>query len=484
MLCISITPTSRKFAKVDLLNASKRCDLIELCLDHLVKEPDVGDLLSAVGKPVLVSCRRAADGGHWQGSEEDRLQLLRQAIVAGPAYVELELDIAPSIPRFGETKRVVSYTRLDKPLGNVDAVFDAAWKAKADVVKFTWPTPTLDAAWPLLAAVTKKRVLGGVGAGFGAASLSFSLLGRKYGSPWIYAALEHGMEAHEGQPTVWDLDELYGWREIDARTRFIGIVGFGPTETATVRTFHAGFQALGLNARCLPLALGRFEKLGQMLDILKINALVVSPRLASQLVEFAEQRDDAARESESADLLLKQRDGWHGYSTLWRAAVHALERELGTRSPGERPLERRNVLVVGSNGTSQALAWALQKRHGIVSLAAPDEKAARPLAEKLGVRFVPFSSLYDTLADVVVLADPSIAAGYGRSELNPSYLRPGMTVLNVCRLPDETEFVGEARERGAQVVEPSGVFAEYVASRFKSVTGRDLPPEAVQANEQ
>src|SRR5262249_23774256 len=156
----------------------------------------------------------------FQGTDEERQALLRQAIVAAPAYIELDFEIAGKIPRVGKTKRVISYTSLDKPLGNVDEILERAAKLNADVVKFTWPTPTLQAAWPLLAAVSAKRDIPVVGVGWGESSVTFSLLARRYGSPWIYAALEKGMEAHPGQPTVNDLDEVYGFRDIGSGTRF------------------------------------------------------------------------------------------------------------------------------------------------------------------------------------------------------------------------------------------------------------------------
>ena len=117
MICISVTPESRRLAKADLLNASRQGDLIELCLDHLVKSPDIADLLDAVDKPILITCRRSQDGGKWTGDEEDRLQLLRQAIVAEPEWIELDLDIAGKVPRYGKTRRVVAYTSLYSPLG-------------------------------------------------------------------------------------------------------------------------------------------------------------------------------------------------------------------------------------------------------------------------------------------------------------------------------------------------------------------------------
>ena len=66
--------------------------------------------------------------------------------MAGPEWVELELDIATRIPRFGKTKRLVSITAMDRPLGQLEELYDKAVAAKADDVKITTPTLTLESA--------------------------------------------------------------------------------------------------------------------------------------------------------------------------------------------------------------------------------------------------------------------------------------------------------------------------------------------------
>ena len=40
MICISINQESRRFALVDMLNAAKQCDLLEIRLDRFEKERD------------------------------------------------------------------------------------------------------------------------------------------------------------------------------------------------------------------------------------------------------------------------------------------------------------------------------------------------------------------------------------------------------------------------------------------------------------
>ena len=90
MICISVTPESRQLAKVDIYNAANQSDIVEVCLDRLHKEPDVKDMLEGSKKPILVSCRQQEEGGKFEGTEDERMALLRQAILAGPAYIELD----------------------------------------------------------------------------------------------------------------------------------------------------------------------------------------------------------------------------------------------------------------------------------------------------------------------------------------------------------------------------------------------------------
>lgn len=479
MICISVVPESRQLAKVDIFNAANQADLVEVCLDHLIKEPEIPDLLEGAKKPILLSCRREIDGGHWTGSEDERLLMLRQAIVAGPEWIELEVDIASKIPRFGKTKRLISFTQLDRPLNNLEAVFERAAACKADAVKFTGPTPTLDAAWPLLATVTKKREIPVVGMGLGRAGLTFSLLGRKYGSPWIYAALEKGMESYEGQATVGELDNIYRWREINAQTRFVAVAGFGETETTTVRILNTGFHMLGLNIRCLPMQLDKLDNFAQMFDVLKISALLPDKRLGGQILSVVKDVEDSVKASQFTDLLIRgANQGWQAYNSLWRGALKALEETLGKTSAEDRPLDRRNILMIGASPIGRALSYGIQRRKGLVSVAATDDERAHLLAQMFDFRFVPIANIYTTLCDVVILTESTMEKGRLKQTVNPAMFKPGMTVMDVTNLPRDTPFIDEGRMRGCKVVEPARVYADQLSTQFKAVCGQDLPPEA------
>ncbi len=472
MICISVTPESRRLAKVDILNASRHGDLIEVCLDKLIKTPDLGDMLKGFDKPILVSCRRKEDGGHWEGSEEDRLQLLRSAIIAGPAYIELEIDIAEKVPRFGSVQRVISVNSLDKPLGRIDDFFTRAKHNNADVVKFTWPTETLDEAWPLLAAVSAKRELPVVGMGLGDSSVTFSLLGRRFGSPWIYAALEKGMEAHPGQKTVWELRDSYAFDDIQRKTRFVGIVGVGETELASIKVLNAAFRKFDADVRCLPLRIGNMRHIDKMLSTLKIRGMIVGADEAEAAYPLIEHYHRGVEEAKYADLLLKREDGWHGHNTVRKAMLSAIK-AMG------KDVSRRRVLVVGGNATAKSVLSLLNQAEAAISIATPDDKLAMKLATEYEASAVPWSAIYDTVAEFLIYTDPEIPISQASTRgLNPSIIRDHLTLIDISKFPDISALAEEGRARGCAVVEPNEIYVHQLSSQFKAITGKDLPVEA------
>lgn len=475
MICISVTPSSRRLAAADLFNASRQGDLIELCLDNFKKSPDVGALLKVVDKPVLVSCRRERDGGHWDGSEDDRIQLLRNAIVAGPAYVELDLAIADQIPRFGSTKRVISHTNLNGVLNQaaVDEVFEQCRKAKADVVKFTWLTETLDDTWPLLAAATQNREIPVVGRGIGPGGLTFSLLGRRYGAPWIYAALEHGMETFAGEATVTQLEDEYCWSDINRQTRFVGIVGQGTVENATARILNAAFREFDVPVRCLPLIPGQQDRLRKMLEVLKVRALVINNGYADTMGHLVDDLHNSIQQDGHMDLITEKQGRWKARSML----LDSIDNATASVRRSDNWAQGRTILVIGADSLAVSMATRLQELKAAVSLAAPSDNAAVRAAKEADVRHVPWHAIYDLVTKGVVLTDANVKCGTGRGELNPSFLSEGLTVIDLLMYPGESAIAEEAQLRGCSYVSPAMIFSSQLQSQFSYLTGKSLPLE-------
>jgi 3-dehydroquinate dehydratase/shikimate dehydrogenase len=233
-----------------------------------------------------------------------------------------------------------------------------------------------------------------------------------------------------------------------------------------------------MNMRCLPLDFKSMDQLPKMLDILKIPAIIATPSMGGRLMGLAVKGDEISTQSRMCDVVIKQADGWQAHNLIWKPALRALEAAIGRKSAEDRPLDRKNAIILGSGGLAISLIHGVKKRNGLVSIAAGDEVEAQKIAQQSDIRYVPSAKMYETLVDVVVVTVPNMDYGTKKSPINPSMLRAGMTLMDLSALPDESPLNGEGRMRGCKVVEPSEVFADYIGSLFKSLTGQDLPPEA------
>ena len=118
--------------------AEQGANMVELRLDYVASRVNIRRLLAERPEQdcqVIITCRRQEDGGKWSGSEEARMLLLREAIAEGVDYVDLEEDVANQIPRFGKTKRIISYHNFRKTPDNLRELHEQITQLDPDVIK-------------------------------------------------------------------------------------------------------------------------------------------------------------------------------------------------------------------------------------------------------------------------------------------------------------------------------------------------------------
>ncbi len=485
MICISIFQESRRFALVDMLNAAPQCDLLEVRLDRFGKAPEVGELLTHKPKPVIMSCRRQRDGGAWQGSEEERLALLRQCIISKADYIEIELDVANQIRPFPPSKRVISYTNLEETPANLAEIYAEAQKKSPDIIKLVTLARTSEEAWPLVQ-ILAKPALPTVVVGLGKPGVMLTVWGKKMGAPWTYAALERGMEAYPDQPTVHALNSVYHYRAIDRATRLVGVTGFTELQVATVALLNAAFAHLGLNARCLPLEVGNLRLFRKVLEAVKLTSAVIDEEHQEAMLKVATEIDSRAQQAQAADLIVHEGEHWHGYNLFCRAATAALESTLRAKGHAEKPLEGRTVMLLGATPLTRALGARIQRKGGIAIIGSRDRDAAHQLAQELGCRHVAWEAIYSTLHDVLIVSreEPKLQTSKARSpegNLHTGYLRSAMTILDLTTLPRKSALLRDAEQRGCTIVSPRLVLMEQVLRQVKLLANKDVPREPLEA---
>jgi 3-dehydroquinate dehydratase/shikimate dehydrogenase len=470
MICISIAQKSRRFALVDLFNAAPQCDLVEVRLDCFDQAANIAELLAHKRKPAIMTCRRAEDGGEWLGQEEERLALLRQCIVSKADYVEIELDVADKIRPFPPTKRVISYTNLVETPDNLAEIYQQALTKNPDVIKLVVPARSPEEVWPVVQ-ILAKPAAPTVVVGVGKPGIMLALLACKMGAPWVYAALERGMEAYYDQFTVHDLEAVYHYPSINRSTPFAVVTGFGELQYVTVALLNAAFARLGEPVRCLPVEIGSNVLFRRVLEVVKAGSAVIDPKHQASIREVVAEIKPSARIAEAVDFMTLEDGKWQGYNLFCRAVLAALEETLRAGKPGDTPLRGRVVMFVGVNGLAHVLASAVQRAGGIPIIAGSVQREAQALAQTLGCRFVLVEAVYTTLHDVLVRCDDTV--------LHPGYLKPGMTVVDLTALPRTSSLLVEAQERGCQVVTPQQLLVELVNRQARAIVGQTVPREAL-----
>jgi 3-dehydroquinate dehydratase type I len=65
----------------------------QLELDAIDVEDSIKTISSTIETPLLITCRPQRQGGHYPGSEDDRISVLKAAIASKPNWIDLEVDI-------------------------------------------------------------------------------------------------------------------------------------------------------------------------------------------------------------------------------------------------------------------------------------------------------------------------------------------------------------------------------------------------------
>jgi 3-dehydroquinate dehydratase/shikimate dehydrogenase len=480
MICISVATESRRMAMADMLTGARQADLLEVRLDRFENTPDIKELLAARRKPVILTCRRPCDGGEWSGSEDERLTLLRQCVVHKADYVEIELDVADQIRPFPGAKRVISFTDLNQTPADIGERYDEARAKKPDVIKLTTRANTPEEAWPLLQILAKSSVPTVV-VGLGQPGVMLAILGKKIGAPWTYAALGRGLEAYPGQPTVEELESIYHYGSVERATRLIGVTGLDEQARCTVAGLNAGLAHRNLPMRCWPLVMGNPTLFRKIIQAVKLAGVVVDDEHQAAALAIATEFDAGAAEAGAADVLRPASSGWRAYQTASESAVAALEEALNARSPADRPLQSRIVMVVGTGGLARGVVRGVQARGALAILAGRDRERTHHLAEHLGCRYVLKDALYTTLHDVLVVCPEESERGArsAADSVHSGYLRPTMTVLDTTATASPSPLLEAAAALGCTVVSPRRLLLETLTRQFHLLTGEEIPQQVL-----
>src|SRR3954468_22248665 len=209
LLCVTVTAATTAELR-QKRDAVADADLIELRLDT-VSDPSVAGALAGRRRPAIVTCRPSWEGGQFKGSEEERKQILADALSLGAEYVDVEWRALfdDLIAQSGGRRIVLSTHDFHGVPIDLTARVHAMRSSGAEVIKIAATMSSLSDCVPLLelgAAAGRRGAIILIGMGpFGAAT---RILATRFESAWTYAGTVHDV----GQLTADSLLHDYHFR--------------------------------------------------------------------------------------------------------------------------------------------------------------------------------------------------------------------------------------------------------------------------------
>lgn len=477
MICVSIgRGRHRQMIAEHKHLAKKGAKLVELRLDYLHRDVSLQRLVSDRPCPVIVTCRRPQDGGKWKKSDQDRVTLLRSAIAAGVEYVDLEEDVAKQVPRFGDTKRIVSLHDFEKTPADLAEIHARLAACDADIVKIATmahnPQDNLR-----MFRLMQQSAIPTVGVCMGEIGTPTRILANKFGAPFTYATFHQERSLAPGQLSFDRMREIYRVDEINKETEVYGVIADPVAHSLSPIVHNASFATLKMNKVYVPFrvpaaALDRFIK---NCDELGVKGLSVTIPHKEAVMQHCQRIDGAARAIGAVNTVVFGDGGPVGYNTDYRAAMNSIDRRL--QAGGRRtPLAGDAALVLGAGGAARAIAVGLMRRGADVVISGRTLQRAEKLARSIECRSVPWEQRHHVKAEVVVNATPvGMHPNVDESPYDMHYLRPNAIVFDTVYNPEQTLLYKEAQQRNCRVISGVEMFIGQAALQFKHFTGQDAP---------
>ncbi|TWT82054.1 Shikimate dehydrogenase [Planctomycetes bacterium CA13] len=478
MICVSLGRARHKrmIAEHQYL-VDQGAELVELRLDFIGRAVNLRRLIENRPGPVVVTCRRREDGGRWMKSEQERLMLLRSAIAAGVEYVDIEADVASQIPRYGTTKRVISYHKFSDTPEEIEEIAAAMAEEDADIVKLATMATTFSDNIRMLNMV-KNAKQPTIGICMGEIGMITRILGERVGSPFTYATYSVDKKLAPGQLNWKEMTELYRYKQINKDTELFGVIADPVANNYSPMIFNTAFYDQELNARFLPFRVPHddLHKFMQSIRELQISGVSIASPHKEPALEYCTQAESSASGIGAVNTMISQGKDNLGYNTDYRASMDCISEVLNLKKDVEKPMQGVSVLVLGSGSIAKAIAWGLRQRGADVTLAARTLDKTQVLAAEIGCRVVEWSQRHEVKINLLVNATPvGMHPDVDSSPYDAAKMNQFLVVFDTVFHPESTLLVKYAKQNGCRLITGVDMFVRQAAYQYKLFTGRDAP---------
>jgi 3-dehydroquinate dehydratase/shikimate dehydrogenase len=480
-----------------VLRQSKLADVLELRLDRIGNpgEEKLSALIRDARKPTIVSCPGPEAFGHFAGSDDERLELLRTAARAGAAFVDIDFRLSLDLGEVrgsGKCHRIVSLHDTEGTPGDLRELSNEIERVlyEGDLVKIVTHAKTCADGLRMLRFV-RERGGGMIGFCSGEVGSFTRVLAPIFGSPFTYAApaVMPGMPeppaTAPGQIRVNDLRAQLPPTGLSDATAIFAVIGNPARHSWSPRVLGMALKAGRMDAVYVALEPTDLSEFLELAADQNFRGFSVTAPFKEDAWKRARQHDASGDATHAVNTLVRDGAGWRGMNTDVGAVGDVLERafRLHAQSPG-RPVSiaAARTLVLGTGGSARAALQAVRERGGKATVAGREPEKTAKIAREMGASACAWEGIPSVEYDVLVHCTPvGSLADPGRSPISPEWIRAETLVVDAVYRPLKTPLLVEAMKKGCTPVPGGEWFVRQAQAQFKLFTGQDADEQLVRA---
>jgi 3-dehydroquinate dehydratase/shikimate dehydrogenase len=479
--CVSLLPSSEK-ELWELLPECNVADVIEIRLDHLGTGADLLRVRNLASKPLIVTVRSKAQGGFWEGSEKERLDVFRRAIAAGADYIDLEWKSAGMLTELKSSKKtgvILSHHSPENNLSSLTSVFKEMLKTHVDIYKLIYTAHSLNdnlLSLPLIELALQNAV-NYIIHGMGQDGRLSRIMGALRGNYFNYVSLKGKISTAEGQLTLEEARNIFFLHEKSAHTRLIGLLGFPVKQSygwqLHNRMLHLKQESAETDSKpftdfiYVNFPVARFEDFWSHWPD-HVDGLSITIPHKERIVPQLHYKGKTVELSGVCNTALKRRGKWYGFNTDMMAIYDLIY--------PWKDFVKDGVLVYGTGATTRSVLAALQELQASrVYLSGRNSGKGLDLAESFGVKFTPENEIACIQPAMLIQTTP-LGMYPNVREIPPltRSLEKARLVFDVVYNPPETGLLKVAREKGCRIISGVDMYLRQAAMQFRLFSGLSL----------
>ncbi len=275
--------------------------------------------------------------------------------------------------------------------------------------------------------------------------------------------------------------------DIDAQTKFCGVIGNPVGHSLSPAIHNAAFRTLGLNFVYLA---WQVEAIGDAVKGLRAlgnfrGASVTIPHKVA-VIPFLDQVETTAQRIGAINTIVAGKGTLTGYNTDATGARMALK-------AGGVALTGRHIVILGSGGAARAIAFALAAESGVEKLTLLGIEDAERIRLAQDIRSTATVTVEDSYLDesalrrvlraaqILIHCTPVGMSPKAEATCVPgSLLHPDLAVMDIVYNPRETRLLREAGLAGCKTISGLDMFLNQAVAQFELWTDQPAPVEVMR----